>query len=48
MPAPEKRNVQSKSAADESRSVRREKNAISSQGSRIYAALIMPFVSFSL
>ena len=101
MPAPKKRNVQSKSAADKSRSVRREKkcyllpgflylccahhaicqvqplvtklrfvfftcgcaicdsavcfslpawwkNAISSQGSRIFATLIMPFVSFSL
>ncbi len=48
MPAPKKRNVQSKSAADKSRSVRQEKKGISSQGSRIYAAIIMPFVSFSL
>jgi hypothetical protein len=47
MPAPKKRNVQSKSAADESRSVRREKKGISSQGSRIFAALIMPFVRYN-
>ena len=48
MPAPKKRNVQSKSAADKSRSVRQEKKGISSQGSRIFAALIMPFVRYNL